>query len=93
MILTDREIQTHLERGTIVIDPRPDPVVAYDSTSVDLTLDPFISEFIKPKDGLETIVDLANANFKDEDILDTITKRKTIGNAGYILKPQDFILG
>ncbi|MGA8398360.1 MAG: dCTP deaminase [Stellaceae bacterium] len=90
MILTDREIKTHLERGTIIIDPRP---TAYDSTSCDLTLDPIISEFTKADKGLETTIDPVNANFKDEEILRSITKRITLDEDGYVLKPDDFILG
>jgi dCTP deaminase len=90
LILTDREIKTHLERGTILIDPRP---IAYDSTSADLTLDPVISEFIIPAKGIETTIDPVNANFKDEEILRNITKRITMNDDGYILNPQKFILG
>jgi deoxycytidine triphosphate deaminase len=39
MILTDREIQKLLKNGLISIEPEP-PIDAYDSTAVDLTLDP-----------------------------------------------------
>jgi hypothetical protein len=39
MILTDREIQKLLKSGLISIEPKP-PLDAYDSTAVDLTLDP-----------------------------------------------------
>ncbi len=46
MILTDREIRLELDRGSLIIDPRP-PTEAYASTSVDLTLDPQISMFKK----------------------------------------------
>lgn len=90
MILTDREIRTHLARGTIIIDPAP---VAYDSTAVDLTLDPIIKEFKPLGSGLETIIDPVNANFKDEEVLESITTEKTIPEAGYVLQPQKFILG
>ena len=44
MILTDREIKLALEQKTLIIEPRPSDV-AYASTSVDLTLDPILSEF------------------------------------------------
>jgi dCTP deaminase len=90
LILTDREIKTHLARGTIVIDPPP---VAYDSTSVDLTLDPIIKEFKKLESGIETIIDPVNANFKDEEVLESITVQKIIDDEGYVLHPQKFILG
>jgi deoxycytidine triphosphate deaminase len=39
MILTDREIKASLANGLIIIDPVPADD-AYDSTTVDLTLDP-----------------------------------------------------
>jgi dCTP deaminase len=45
MIFTDREIKLALAQGTLIIEPRPADV-AYSSTSVDLTLDPIISEFV-----------------------------------------------
>ena len=90
MILTDREIRTHLARGTIVIDPPP---VAFDSTAVDLTLDPIIKEFKKLEKGIETIIDPVNANFKAEEVLESITDEKIIGDDGYVLNPQKFILG
>jgi deoxycytidine triphosphate deaminase len=44
VILTDREIQIALTEGQIIIDPAP-TVLAYSSTSVDLTLESHISEF------------------------------------------------
>ena len=92
MILTDREIKIAIERGLIVINPRPDSV-AYASTSVDLTLDPIISEFKAQRGGVETIIDPSNANFKDEEVLTDITERQTIPDDGYVLHPQKFVLG
>jgi dCTP deaminase len=92
VILTDREIKIHLDRGLITIDPRPD-AIAYNSTSVDLTLDSTISEFKDQRGGIETAIDPVNANFKDEEILEDITQRKTLSEEGYLLKPQNFILG
>jgi dCTP deaminase len=44
MILSDREIQIFLDHGQIKIEPRPD-VEVYSSTSVDLTLDRYLSVF------------------------------------------------
>ena len=44
MILTDREISLAIDQKTLVIDPRPSDD-AFASTSVDLTLDPIVSEF------------------------------------------------
>ena len=51
MILTDREIKIYIDRGLIIVDPLPSSV-AYASTSLDLTLDPFISIFKKDKPGI-----------------------------------------
>jgi dCTP deaminase len=90
LILTDREIRTHLARGTIVIDPPP---IAFDSTAVDLTLDPIIKEFKPLEKGIETVIDPVNANFRAEEVLESITEEKTIGDEGYILHPQKFVLG
>ena len=92
MILTDREIKIAIERGLIVINPRPDPI-AYASTSIDLTLDPVISEFKPQRGGVETIIDPSNASFKDEEVLTDITERRTIPDTGYVLEPQKFVLG
>lgn len=93
MILTDREIQIFLERGTIVIDPPPNPESAYSSTSVDLTLDSVITLFKKPASGIEQAIDPSSADFKGEKILDQITERHTIDTAGYLLNPGLLILG
>jgi len=41
MILTDQEIQSLLKKKLISIEPKP-PLAAYNSTAVDLTLDPVI---------------------------------------------------
>lgn len=90
MILTDREIKIHIERGTIIIDPAP---VAFDSTAVDLTLDPIIKLFKKMDGGIETIIDPVNATFKNEEVLESITEEKTLESDGYVLRPGDFILG
>ncbi len=37
MILTDREIETAIRCGQIIVEPRPEPT-AFSSTSLDLTL-------------------------------------------------------
>jgi hypothetical protein len=60
VILTDRGIRTHLARGTIIIDPAP---VVYDSTAVDLTLDPlpFIVAWRFPRDDRHRTLDHALA--------------------------------
>lgn len=56
MILTDREIQIALDQKQITIDPPPHEK-AFSSTSVDLTLDPILSEFREVAKGVERVVD------------------------------------
>ena len=93
MILTDREIKIYLDRGLITINPHPDPAVAYNSTAVDLTLDPIISEFKTQTQGIETTIDPSRAVFRDEEILKAITQSVTIPDEGYVLDPHKFVLG
>jgi deoxycytidine triphosphate deaminase len=56
MILTDREIKISLASGQIIIDPAPTSD-AYDSTTVDLTLDQTLRIFKKAAPGLAVAVD------------------------------------
>ena len=63
------------------------------STAVDLTLDPIIKEFKKLESGIETVIDPVNANFRDEEVLESITVQKIIVSEGYVLHPQKFVLG
>jgi dCTP deaminase len=93
MILTDREIRIFVNRGTIVIDPPPDPETAYSSTSVDLTLGPTITLFNVPADGLEHAIDPSRANFRGEQILASITRHEDISADGYLLQPGILVLG
>jgi dCTP deaminase len=93
VILTDREIKIYIDRGLITIDPRPDLTIALNSTAVDLTLDPIISEFKEQKGGIETIIDPSKATFRDEEVLRDITDSITIPADGYVLKPHNLILG
>jgi dCTP deaminase len=94
VILTDREIQIALSRSQIVIDPQP-AVEAYSSTSVDLTLDPHITEFRADlsDDPVETIIDPSHKNFVAERTLAKITKQVTINQSGYLLIPDKLVLG
>ena len=91
MILTDREIQTAIDRAAIIIDPAP-AEKAYSSTSVDLTLDPNIAIFKLKKDGIETTIDPSIVNFNAEEILQHLTNPYEIPSDGYILKQSDLIL-
>lgn len=75
----------------ITIDPRPQPV-AYSSTSVDLTLDPVISEFKADKGGIEKAIDPSSADFKGEAVLDEIIVRRTLDADGWLLTPHKLVL-
>ncbi len=92
MILTDREIQIALEHGSIVIDPPPS-MQAYSSTSVDLTLDPSVSEFKDPVSGVEVTIDPGASGFKHEAVLAGLLQERTLGADGYVLLPGRLVLG
>lgn len=99
MILTDREIKIALARQIIIIDPPPADV-AFQSTSVDLTLDPVISIFKKDDApevaGLErgkTIVDPTSPKFRVDTIIAAITENKKIlPKDGFVLPHDHMIL-
>lgn len=91
MILTDREIQTAIQRGVFSIDPPP-AERAYSSTSVDLRLDPILTIFKTKKDGLETTIDPSVDNFNAEEILREITRPLEIPNEGYTLQQKELVL-
>lgn len=91
MILTDREIKLSIDRGLIKIDPRP-VEQAFSSTSVDLTLDAIISEFVRPAIGIEQIIDPSVPGIDYEDTLARVTTKVEIGKDGYVLAPQKLIL-
>jgi dCTP deaminase len=92
LILTDREIQTAIGRGAIVIDPSPSEK-AYSSTSVDLTLDPVLTVFKQKKAGVETTIDPSVDNFNTEDILRELAESRQIPEDGYVLRQRELVLG
>lgn len=97
MILTDREIKIYIRRKLIIVEPEPEDT-AYQSTAVDLRLDPTISIFTKPTSigGIQTFtrVDPADAEFKAEDAIRALTKNEEISlTDGYPLDPGILILG
>jgi dCTP deaminase len=92
MILTDREIKMALERGALIIDPRPDEH-AFASTSVDLTLDPAFSDFRQSKKGVEITIDPALDGFDHDAAMEQVTERHVIPADGYALIPKKLILG
>ncbi|HKQ95168.1 MAG TPA: dCTP deaminase [Aestuariivirgaceae bacterium] len=93
MILTDREIQIAIKEQAITISPNPE-VIAYSSTSVDLTLDPSISICRSTKDGMEKAFDPAVRGFNPEKILADESEQRAIDKyEGFLLKPRVLVLG
>lgn len=91
MIFTDREIQIAIEQKLIAIDPPPKDN-AYSSTTVDLTLDPTISEYVAPTPGTEIVIDPTHSDYDHEAILTNHTKQVTINETGYVFQPGTLIL-
>jgi deoxycytidine triphosphate deaminase len=91
LILTDREIRTAIERGSIVIDPRP-ATTAYSSTSVDLTLDPVFSIFKDHGSHLDIANDPAKPGFNPEALLSQLAEPHTAGPDGFRLQPHTLVL-
>jgi dCTP deaminase len=99
VILTDREIQIYIDRGLIAIDPPPE-TTAYQSTSVDLTLDPVVNvlkeqqpQEIPGLDRGEDSIDPTKPGFKVEDVIKALSDTTTIDVTGYLLRPGKLLLG
>jgi len=91
VILTDREIQTAIKKGAIIIDPSPSED-AYSSTSVDLTLDPYLTIFNEPIEGADTIIDPSIKKLHIEKTLERLTTQEKIPADGFIFKKGQLIL-
>ena len=92
MILTDREIKASLANGLIVIDPPPSQD-AYESTSVDLTLDPTLRTFRQTAPGLSVAIDPGTPGYKAKDLLAGVTDTHPLNERYYDLEPQKLVLG
>jgi dCTP deaminase len=90
MILTDREIQKLLKSRLISIEPKP-PLDAYDSTAVDLTLDPLIRVFRTIAPGL--IIDPGAPGYKATELIRSATDPLTIPEQGWDLPRGTLVLG
>ena len=91
MILTDREIRLALIRKELVIDPEPGEK-AFASTSVDLTLDPILSEF--KKSSIDKHFDPGRKDYPLEAVLSEETRQLTIKETEpFLLEPGRLILG
>jgi len=87
MILTDREIGLALDKGQIILDPRPS-FEAISSTSIDLTL---AREGIQWKQG-GLIVPPGSRSF-DYSHLENLQEKISFGANGFQLAPKSFVLG
>jgi len=92
LVLTDREIQAALQCGHIKITPLPG-VDAYSSTSVDLTLSKFIRTWKTEPKGVEQVVSPSADGYNFNDVLKALSEIQQLDTNGYILKPQEFVLG
>ena len=90
MILTDREIQKLLKNRLISIEPIP-PIDAYDSTAVDLTLDPLIRVFRTNTPGL--IIDPSAPGYEVKELIRSATDPVTINEQGWELPRGTLVLG
>jgi dCTP deaminase len=90
MILSDQEIQKLLDSGLITIEPRP-PLDAYDSTAVDLTLDPHIRIFRTDVPGF--IIDPTAPEYKATELIQRATDPFTIPTVGWELRRNTLVLG
>lgn len=82
MILSDLEIQKLLKAGLITIEPNP-PLDAYDSTAVDLTLDPRIRIFRTGIPGF--VIDPSAPGYKATALIQSATDPFTIPSQGWEL--------
>lgn len=93
MVLTDREIQAGLQCGHIMIVPAPGPE-AYSSTSVDLTLSKFIRTWkAEPLKGVEQVICPSAEGYNFNEVVKALSDSKELNAEGYILRPQEFVLG
>jgi dCTP deaminase len=93
LVLTDREIQAALQCGQIQIKPLPG-VDAYSSTSVDLTLSKFIRTWKgDPLKGVEQVICPSAEGYNFNELLKNLSDSKELGIEGYVIKPQEFVLG
>jgi dCTP deaminase len=90
MILADREIQKLLKNGLISIEPKP-PLDAYDSTAVDLTLDPLIRIFRTNVPGF--VFDPGAPGYKATELIRSATDTVIIPEQGWELPRGTLVLG
>ncbi|MFY9909396.1 MAG: dCTP deaminase [Candidatus Sulfotelmatobacter sp.] len=94
MVLTDREIQSALQSGQIIVNPPPNEL-AYSSTSLDLTLSEFLQEWqmMPLAKGVEQTVSPADPDYQYSEFAKRYSKTRQIRSSGYVLEPRTFVLG
>lgn len=86
MILSDRDIRTRLEEGSLVIDPLDDPELQIQPASVDLRLGREFLEFRR------TNIPSIHPDAEDE-AADYVSETIVEEGDDFILHPNDFVLG
>lgn len=93
MVLTDREIQSAIKHGQILIEPLPSSD-AYSSTSIDLKLSPILRVWNEPPPaGVEQFICPIAPGYKFNDIAEKFTSRVDMTSKGYVIEPGAFLLG
>jgi dCTP deaminase len=92
MILSDREIQAVMLRGSLAITPPPPPQ-AYSSTSLDLTLDAQIRLWDRAAAGVKMRICPADSAFSFTEVANRYSKEITMPADGYEVAPGSFLLG
>jgi len=90
MVLTDREIQAVFSSKQVVIKPLPNED-AYSSTSLDLTLSKVLQEWTPA--AASQLVCPTEKGYKFTDFAAEFSRKKTITDKGYVLRPGVFVLG
>lgn len=94
MVLTDREIQSAIENGQIVVKPVPSDPAAYSSTSLDLTLSKFLRVWkTTTVTGVDQIVCPATKGYSFNEFSKAYSDLQEIPPQGHVLEPSSFVLG
>jgi dCTP deaminase len=103
MILSDREIQAALHRDAIRINPAPPDIEAeppegqkspWSSTTLDLRLDKPLIQWVARKDGSKVeFVPPDDPEFNLDSLIAQYARSFDISEDGYLLQPNNFVLG
>ena len=91
MILSNREIQSALSRGSIKISPDPVPT-AWSSTAIDLTLASEITTWKKPNvGGVSVPVCPFDPNYDFSKLQKDYSEKASTAEGGYVLRSGSFL--